>query len=150
MELKGIYFAHLLISSGIFILLWKVVGEGMMKPFFDLLAEREQKTVGDELKAKKTLELSTQVAADIESELLEARVEGVKLREEQLNAARGEVSKVTDQASKEAEATLSAGRGEISSLASKARSDLESEIDGLAKVLVSRVLGKEVAGKTVH
>jgi len=150
MELKGIYFLHMFISAGIFIFLWKVVGEGMMKPFFDLLAEREQKTVGDEKKARETLELSTQVAADIDAELLEARVDGVKLREEQLAAARGEVSKVTEQANKEAEATLSAGRNEIGSLASKARADLDSEVDGLAEVLVSRVLGKETAGKTLH
>ena len=150
MEIKGIYYIRLLLSAGIFVLLWKVVGEGLMKPFFDMLAEREQKTVGDEKKAQKTLELSAQVASDIDSELLEARVEGVKLREEQLAAARGEVTKVTDKASKEAEATLTAGREEINIVASKARSDLEKEIDGLAEVLVSRVLGKESAGKTVH
>ena len=82
MKIEAIHFIHMAISAGLFLLLWKFVGQGMAKPFLELLEDREARTLGDEKKARETKALSERIASDIELELHDSRVEGVKHREE--------------------------------------------------------------------
>ena len=152
MELEPIHFIHMAISAGLFLLLWFVVGKGMVKPFLALLEERESRTIGDEQKARETRALSQRISSDIELELHESRVEGVKLREEQVGLAKKEADRLLEGSEKEAATKLEAGRKEIELLSNKARSDLESQVDELSEMLYARVLGKEAPKKqpTVH
>ena len=130
---------HMVLSAVIFVTLWKTVGEKLIKPFFELLEERESQTVGDEKKAKETLVRSVQVKADIESELQEATVEGIQLRDSQVERAKEEASKVLSEARAKSEATLQAGRDEIEKLVSGARGELDGQVEVLGQTIVSKV-----------
>lgn len=139
MEISITDIAHLFISAGIFIGLWKIVGENFIQNFLKMHAERLDRTEGDEKKAKELDLLSLELERSIDDELLETRVKGVKHKEEQLQVARDEASKITDAARNESERKLEVGRDEISKLASKARGELDSQVDELAELLVKRV-----------
>ena len=152
MELESIHFIHMAISAAIFLLLWRFVGQGMAKPFFQLIEDREARTIGDEQKARETKALSERITSDIELELHDSRIEGVKHREEQLSLAKEEAGKVLLKAEKEVEVKLEAGRAEIESLSDKARVELNSQVDDLADILYAQVVGKGSSAKepTVH
>ncbi len=152
MELESIHFIHMAVSAGIFLFLWRFVGVGMVKPFLELIEDREARTVGDSQKARETKALSERIASDIELELHDSRIEGVKHREEQLGLAKQEADKMLSKAEVEAEAKLEAGRKEILALSEKARVELSSQVDDLSDILYTQVVGKGASGKepTVH
>lgn len=107
------------------------MGEHLIKPFLDLLIEREARTTGDESAAKDTVSRSKQVAKDIEAELKEARVEGIALRDAQVAKAREEGGKVIAASEEKAEAKLEEARAEIASMLERETANVEKEAEDL-------------------
>jgi len=138
MEITSANILHMIVSAVLFICAWKVIGEGLIKPFIDLLIEREEKTVGDEKKARETKERSLRVESDIEAELNEARVEGMALKDSQVEKAKEEAEKILSEARAKAEKELLAGREEIAKLAKAAQLELGGQAEDLASVIVEK------------
>lgn len=141
---------NIVFSAILFLVLWNLVGVRCFKPFFEMLEQREAKTVGDERRAKEIKETTVRVEHEIELELHNARVAGVKEREERLQVAKSKAQEITTEASESAQQELAAGRAEIEQLKNKARRDLEQEASGLAKNLVSQILQSESQSTTIH
>jgi F0F1-type ATP synthase membrane subunit b/b' len=143
-----------LIAGGVFLVFWFLVGADVFTPYFDLVIEREARTVGDEKLSHDIHAESRRVEKEIEDALRQARLEGVQRRDRLVDAAKDRAAILVSEASEEAEAKLVKGRAELEQLTANARTDIEKEAAALADLVLARALGPvssgPVSGRSVH
>jgi F-type H+-transporting ATPase subunit b len=129
------------LSSAVTLLfLWVVLGKGLLKPFFDLVDERDRRTSGDEQVAVDHRTKARQLTAEIEQKLSQVRLEAITKRDERVQKARQEAQQIIDRAAEQAAAELKKGQQEIAQLKTRALTELEVESDRLSSQVVGRVL----------
>ena len=131
---------QILISSGLFVFLWIVLGRGVFKPFIELIEEREQRTAGDD---KRSLELKDEAQRTrdrVDSEIKQARLRAIASRDEVVGSAKKEANKIVEEANAKAEQKLEAARAEIEALSKKAEAELASEVSEIAEVMHSKII----------
>ena len=131
---------QIVLSTGIFLIVWFVVGNNLFKPYLALLDEREARTSGAEKEAAGTSEETVRKTAQLEDELRAGRAEGVATRDEYVRQAKKTAQEITDSASEAADLELEKNRHLIEELKANTRGDIPKEADKLAAVLVDRVL----------
>jgi len=138
--------ATLLVQAAFVLILWAVLKPVLFDPMIKLFAEREQRIEGAMTKARRIDDKSAQAKVEYDELMAKARAEGAAEREK----LRGEGVR------KEGE-LLAKVRGETQSRVEAARAETQREVDStraklvphtsaIAKDLVKRVLGREVAG----
>lgn len=130
-------------SSGIFLFLWVVLGKGVFRKFFDLLEEREAKTIGAEGKASELKERARRLQQEISDIVRATRLEALKKRDSEVAAAKSQMQSVVDVANERAAARVQQARNEISKLKENAVKELRGEAEKLAELVVSRVVAGE-------
>ncbi len=140
---------EILSSTATFLALWFVLGHLIFKPFFNLIDEREARTVGDEHDAQDIRNRIRIIQAQTDEQLREARVEGIVLRDERVNQAKKEAQVVIDREAQAAAVELKRAEQQIAELKAKAMSELPQEAEKLAKLVVSRALATE-GSRTIH
>jgi F-type H+-transporting ATPase subunit b len=133
-----------LIQLGLFFVFILVMKPLIFDPMLKLFEEREKKTIGAKLAARRIDEKSATALAEYDEAMSKARVEanierekirgdGVRVENEVLAKTRAETA-----------SALEVGRKQTADEAARARAALELDSAALAKELASRVLGREV------
>lgn len=138
------------ISGVIFLLVWAVFGNLVFKPFLDLVAEREEKTVGSTRHAAEKKRESRSLEQKVEEELREARLEGIQQRDKLAEAARKQSQQVLEAADAAAREEIRKAQLEIDELKSRAEQELAQEAAALAELVVKRALTPVSSEHYVH
>jgi F-type H+-transporting ATPase subunit b len=141
---NGTFFAVLII----FLIVLGVIGKWVVPPISKVLRERDamvKQTVED---TRNAADQFTAADEDYQAEMAKARGQSSKLRDE----ARAEGRKVLDdmrgRASGEVASTLQQADSELKEQALAMQADLRSSVDTLSTTLASRVLGVEINAAT--
>ena len=141
---NGTFFAVLII----FLIVLGVIGKWVVPPITKVLRERDamvKQTVDDSRKAADQF-----VAADndYQAEMAKARGEASKLRDEARAEGRKVLEDMRGRASNEVASTLQQADLELKEQALAIQPDLRSSVDTLSTTLASRVLGVEINAAT--
>lgn len=136
------------VSAGVFVVLWKTLGENYLKPFFDLIEEREARTEGDQGRAREKIQDTRKLEETIESELMESRKEGVRLRETYVAEAKKIAATKISAAKQQSAAEIDSARVEIAELKAKADAELENEVAQLSEELIARIVDQPSSGSS--
>ena len=135
-----------LIMVGLFIVLWIILKPLLFDPMLRLFEERERRTDGAKLLARKIDEKSAGALATYESEMNKARTaanaERDRIRNEGLKTEAEILARVRAATAR----TIEDGRKQIETEVAKAREQLKTDATALAKDLATRALGREVHG----
>lgn len=133
-----------LIQIGLFVVLLIVVKPMLLDPMLKLFEERERRIDGAKLEARQMDEASAGALSKFEAEMQKVRssanAERDKVRGEALKAESELLAKVREKTT----AKLDDGRKTAAGEVTKARASLDAESRELARLLASRVLGREV------
>ena len=130
------------IQTALVVVLMFLLKKLIFEPYLKTIDTREAKTVMTREKADALQSEITEMTTKYESELESARDEAVSIREELRQS--GVVSKEASisVASKEASQVMGDAQRSIESEFEAAREELKNEIDGLANLVVEKVIGR--------
>lgn len=135
----------LLIQFGIFLVMLLILSRALFKPYLKLRDDRHKGIEGAREDAHAMEAKARAIVADYDTKLTAARQRGnderQKLRVEGANHERQVVGAARDEAQK----ALTAARGQIDAQAKTARTQLEQSSTALARQIVHKILGREVA-----
>ncbi|MCB0358104.1 MAG: ATP synthase F0 subunit B [Bdellovibrionales bacterium] len=132
---------EILSSAALFLVMWAILGNLIFKPYLAMLEEREARTTGDERRADELAKKAQLVRADVEKELRETSLHGIRLRDERVAAAKAQAQKITDAATERAQRTLESARADIATERERALAALAADADSLAETMLSQALG---------
>ncbi|MCC6932892.1 MAG: ATP synthase F0 subunit B [Deltaproteobacteria bacterium] len=133
----------------IFLVIWRILAKHFFKPVFEVLEQREARTVGDEHEAKLLTDQDKRAQIELASELKIIRAQAIKKREAIVSEAKQQAAKVLETAHAQAAEELKGARAQITVLREQAKQDLSSEIEKLAAVTYDRLLSANNT-KTLH
>ena len=140
---------QILISSGLFLLVWAILGNLVFKPFLKILEEREAKTIGSDKEAFAQKKKSQELTVQIEETLKNARRTAMQARDEQTQRARQNAEKIKVEAQQHAELEIAKAREHIARLKENAFKEVAVESDALARQMVEKALSSE-SRTTIH
>ena len=133
-------FIQIVVSGGLFLFIWTCIGQPLFEPYFQVLEERELQTVGNETATlEKRAELA-KVESEIQSELQQARIKGLQLKEALITEAKTESSRKLEETHSKEMAAIGASREELQKLEKEAFDDLEKQAKGLSKVMMESII----------
>ena len=141
---NGTFFVVLII----FLIVLGVIGKWVVPPISKVLNERDamvKRTVEDSRKAADQFAAADE---DYQSEMAKARGEASKLRDEARAEGRKILEDMRGRASGEVSSTLQQADSELKDQALAIQADLRSSVDTLSTTLASRVLGVEISAAT--
>ena len=125
-----------------FLVLLYVLNLVLYKPIRNVLIERKAKIEGMKEGAEKA---STDLVAGetaYKNGLKEARSEGLKKKEAFIEEASKEEMEIIDGINKKAQANLAEIKAQVASETDQARNALEAEVEGFAKAIGEKILGR--------
>jgi F-type H+-transporting ATPase subunit b len=141
---NGTFFVVLII----FLIVLGVIGKWVVPPVSKVLRERDamvKQTVEDSRKAADQFAAADE---DYQSEMAKARGEASKLRDEARAEGRKILEDMRGRASDEVTSTLQQADSELKEQALSIQADLRSSLDNLSETLANRVLGVETNATT--
>lgn len=133
------------VQLGLFLLMAFVATQLLFKPYLKMREERTAGIDGARREAKE-LEAEAEVRmADYEKRLAEARDRALDEQRKVRAEAAAHQREVTDKARQQAAQALEEAHGKVREQTSKARDELMPRADTLARDMVARLLGREVA-----
>ncbi len=141
---NGTFFVVLII----FLIVLGVIGKWVVPPVSKVLRERDamvKQTVEDSRKAADQFAAADE---DYQSEMAKARGEASKLRDEARAEGRKVLEDMRGRASDEVTSTLQQADSELKEQALSIQADLRSSLDNLSETLANRVLGVETNATT--
>lgn len=133
-------FAHTLVSGFTFLGIWAFLGNKLFRPYLEVVEQRETATVGAEARAVELRRETQRIQAEIEEQLRQARVEGIKRRDAQVDEAKKNAAAVLERVSSQAGERLKSAHAEIAELRRAAEREVESESQKLAALVCERAL----------
>lgn len=135
----------LIVQFVLFLILLFILQQVLFKPYWKLRDSRHAGIEGAREDAHKMEERARNIVADYDAKLTGARLRGAE--ERQRLRAEGAVyeRQVVGAARDESQKALGAARGRITSEAGTARAQLEQQSVSLAREIVKKILGREVA-----
>lgn len=128
------------LSAAIFLVIWMVVGNRVFKPFLANLEEREERTKGDEKRAVAARAKAQQLSAKFEEEIKQARLAGIRHRDDYVATAKAEAAKIVEQALDRSMRELDTARAELDALKGKVRTELSQEAQVLSGAILDKLL----------
>jgi F0F1-type ATP synthase membrane subunit b/b' len=141
---------QIIISGLLFLAVWGLFGNSLFQAYFDVLQEREKQTLGAEQKASEIKSQSQILQAEVDEEIKQARVAGIKKRDQLVEQARVKALEITTEAKAAADKKFDAARIKLEQAQAEALAELETEALELSKLVRERALADEVDSKTVH
>ncbi|MEZ4753726.1 MAG: hypothetical protein R3A13_05375 [Bdellovibrionota bacterium] len=138
-DLELTEFNYILIVIPVFCAFWFLMDKLIFSPFLKLVETREARTTGAESVATETLYEAERIQTDYEQQILNARIEAMKVRLAEVNKIKEEASQVLSTASTKAKQDLENARLEITSKQAALRDSLASNVDQLAKEIANKV-----------
>lgn len=140
---------HIGASAALFLLVWNVLGRGLLKPFFDLVIEREAKTTGSETLAGHKREELRALEANVRTAQQEARLHGLARRDELVSHAKVQAQGTRESAVESAQRELAKAKAELAQLRARSETEIEAEVERISAQIIQRVLVKS-AERTIH
>ena len=112
------------LSAALFAAFFSLFGKRIFADFFSLLEEREARLDGDLALTSEKAERCERIEGELEALLLEARREGMALKEAELAEAKARAAGLLERASAEASEQLARARAELAELESAAEAQL--------------------------
>jgi F0F1-type ATP synthase membrane subunit b/b' len=129
----------IVVCTGLFFLLYKVLEVKVFAPLLEHVEQRESLTTGAVFTASQMRQKSAALKARFDDAVFKARVAGNTKRSEIVAAAKERASGIVRDAENAAASELGAGRQEIASQIARAQIGSESEAQELATRLASQV-----------
>ena len=144
----------MLAAAFIFCCVWAFLRNFVFPAFLKVIADREQRTLGNEAAAATAKRSAKELEAKISDELTAARLEGIKLRDAILASAKLDAQRHVENVSSRIATQLSRAQLEISERKGAAEHEVPAEAEKLAQLVVERVLSQATGstgfGQTVH
>ena len=137
---NGTFFVVLII----FLIVLGVIGKWVVPPVSNVLRERDamvKQTVDD---TRNAADQFTAADEDYKAEMAKARGEASKLRDEARAEGRKVLEDMRGRASEQVASTLQQADSELKEQALSIQADLRSSVENLSETLASRVLGVEI------
>ena len=137
---NGTFFVVLII----FLIVLGVIGKWVVPPISKVLRDRDamvKRTVEDSRKAADQFSAADE---DYQAEMAKARGEASKLRDEARAEGRKVLEDMRGRASEQVASTLQQADSELKEQALSIQADLRSSVENLSETLASRVLGVEI------
>jgi F0F1-type ATP synthase membrane subunit b/b' len=135
----------LFIQFALFLIMIAVCSRLLFKPYLKLRDTRHAKNEGAREEAVAMQERAREIVAQYDAQLQRARLRGGEERQRLRSEGAAHEREVLGRARDEAQKALEAARLRISTEASAARIQLQIQSVSLAKQIVKKVLGREVA-----
>jgi len=129
----------------IFVVLLLILNRVLFRPYLDLLAEREHKTVGAEHDSSDLEHEGSRLRAQYEEKIAQAQAAAYAAREAIIQEGRQEREKILGQARDQASRALEQVRRGLAEAMEQERRRAVSEAAAVAGDMVSKILGRRVA-----
>ena len=149
LELNAVNITHVIASALLFLGMWVVLGQTLLKPFFNTVYEREQKTAGSDERANEKREEGRRMEEHLRVALQEARLDGLRSRDSRVQQAKKEAQGLRDAAAAKAAQEAARVKEELEQLRQRSLADLDKEVENLSSLLVNRVLEKPL-DRVIH
>ncbi len=133
------------IGSLMFLVFWRTFGMGVVKPFADLVAEREQATLGAEDRSSAVRAEASDLRENFEKQVTNARIEHLKLKFEAVAKSKAAAAQLVAQAESTAEKTLEQAHVQAETKLKELRTQAMRESDGLAQAFADKARGSLLA-----
>lgn len=133
----------------IFLIVLGVIAKWVVPPISKVLHEREAMVKQTTEDSRKAADQFSAAEADYESEMAKARGEASRVRDEARTEGRKIVDDMRGRASEEAATALARAEEQLKQQSDAISADLRASVDLLSQTLASRVLGVEVTTRTV-
>ena len=129
----------------LFLILWAILSKILFHPYLALLDERERKTAGTLREASDLEREGERLRVQYEEKIAQAQAAGYAIREAIVKEANEQREKLLAQAREEAASVLENAREEVRSQMEKERQLAVAEAANIARDMVSKILGRNVA-----
>jgi F-type H+-transporting ATPase subunit b len=129
----------------LFLILWAILSRVLFRPYLTVLEERERETSGAHHDTEALEREGARLKAEYEEQLARATAAGNAAKEAILQDARQQRERIIGQAREEATALLEKVREEIQTQLDKERQRVMAESADVAREMVSKILGRDVA-----
>lgn len=137
-------------SALIFILFWILMGKFAFKPIASALEKREN-DIQDALdSAKKAKEEMSNLKAENEKILAEAREERAKIIQEARDIKNQTIAEAKEKAKEEANKIITGAKLEIDNQKKAALAELKNQVGGMAIEIAEKLVKKQLAGSAEH
>ena len=133
----------------LFLLVWQIISSLYLKPFFALLAEREERTSGDEKRSQQKREQTRELIRQVEEKRSLARLEGIRLRDEQILQGRHKANAIIKAADDRADNEFQQAKAVIDLAKAKALAEVDSEAARISELIVGKMLTSNTE-RTLH
>lgn len=133
----------------LFLLVWQIISSLYLKPFFALLTEREERTSGDEKRSQQKREQTRELIRQVDEKRAAARLEGIRLRDEQIFQARQKSGEIIKAADGRADNEFQQAKSVIDLAKAKALADVDSEAARISELIVGKMLTSNTE-RTLH
>jgi F-type H+-transporting ATPase subunit b len=135
----------LFVQFALFLIMLFMLSRLVFRPYLKLRDERHKGIEGAREEATKMQERARAVNADYDANLTRARQRGAEERQRLRSEAAGYERQVLGAARDESQKALEGARAKIAAEASAARDKLAAESSTMARQIVTKILGREVA-----
>jgi F-type H+-transporting ATPase subunit b len=125
------------------VLIW-VLNLVLYKPIRKILIQRKEKVAALENGAETSLEEAKSREAAFDQGIKAARVKGLQARDSFLQEAGEEEKRIVGEINAKAQADLASVREQIARDAAAVRATLQKEVDGFAKAIGQKILGRAI------
>jgi F0F1-type ATP synthase membrane subunit b/b' len=140
---------QVLISGLLFLLVWGLFGGAVFKAYFDVLEERESKTLGAENEAGAMRSKAREIEKEIAIELRTTRLEGLRARDELIEEAKKQSTLIKDAATEKADKEYKTNARELARLREEAKGELGVEAEKLSQLVKERALASD-SSRLIH
>lgn len=141
---------EMLISGVLLISLWAILAPLVMTPYLEALYQREAKTSGMVIANTELKKDVEKLELEVLAELRTARLEGIRKRDEKVNAAKKQASEIVDAGKKIADEEWFVFEKEVSNLRSGLLSSVDNEVSSLSSEIIKKILPTEISSKYLH
>ncbi len=130
----------------LFVVIWLVLSKVLFRPYLDLLEERERKTTGARHDSDELEHEGSRLKAEYEEKIAQAQNAGTAAKDNIVQVARQERERLLQQARAEAASILDSARRDVQVQLERERELAAAEVAAVAQDMVSKVLGRRIAG----
>jgi F-type H+-transporting ATPase subunit b len=143
-------FGLLFWTTVIFLIFWFLIAKFAFRPIANALRAREDEIQGALDEARKTREEMSQMKAQNEALLAEAREERAELLKEAKETKSAIIAEAKNKAKEEAQKIVEAAQLEIANQRKAVLSEVKNQVGELAVSISEKILEKELADKSAH
>lgn len=141
---------ELIISGLLFIFVWFVLGNLVIKPYLNALYQREEQTSGLKIENNSLKNEVQNLKREISAEIKNARLEGIKKRDQKMGEAKKMADEALEAGKQTADAEWNKQSSELERMQETLFTSVDSEVEALANVLYSKVAETDTSSKVIH